>query len=185
MNAAHIRNNEYKGISCHSCGLNFTSKPTLMDHRKEKHSEIIKKCRYFVQGNCSFQDSVCWYRHGDQEEHIPETRTFECSLCEEIFQTIALLMAHKRENHAQRSEFKCRDFVKGTCRFNADICWYSHGEESMNVKQKQTDSPSPNSVFQKGQVTHQPPDLIQRIISMMEKVMEKVEHLEKSVKLDQ
>ena len=101
MNLAHNKMTADKSLSCHNCGENFASKPALMDHRKEKHPEIIRKCRYFLQGNCAFEDGCCWYRHEDRETQDSDATTFKCSFCEKNFTSMSTLMVHKKETHSQ------------------------------------------------------------------------------------
>ena len=36
-------------IECNNCGKNFDSKPSLMNHRKQYHFNIIKQCKYEIQ----------------------------------------------------------------------------------------------------------------------------------------
>ena len=55
--------------------------------RKEQHPNKTKMCRYFEQGNCAFDGSICWFSH-DQTNEGKESQTlkeFKCSLCEQIF----------------------------------------------------------------------------------------------------
>ena len=39
-----------ESLPCHSCGEPFETKHELRVHRKKEHPDIIKKCRYFIEG---------------------------------------------------------------------------------------------------------------------------------------
>ena len=177
------------GLSCHSCGLNLSSKRSLMEHRKEHHSEIIKKCRYFLQGNCAFEASVCWYSHGERLEETQNEAcgiggSFKCSFCENIFENKNQLMVHRKTVHLQANMFQCRDFKQGVCRFNANQCWYKHDDKPADGKDEE-EKDSQSSVFQKAPDSPDPPEFIERMMGMMEKLMEKVALLEKSMESSQ
>ena len=49
-------------MDCHSCGEKFDTKRNLMDHRRDYHKHLSKLCRYYMKGECEFDDQ-CWYRH--------------------------------------------------------------------------------------------------------------------------
>ena len=157
------------------------SKNNLMNHRKASHPDIIKQCRYFVQGNCSFQEDVCWYHHKNKEEknytNISEEEqdSFTCNLCKHNFKKKDDFMKHRKQDHPQIIS-KFRDFNYGECRFSAEECWYNHNESSTNKQDN-------NSFFWKYQENHQPPDLMKRIIDMMEQLVKKVEVLERRRKI--
>ena len=36
-----------------------------MIHRKKEHLNIVLKCRNLKEGNCSYMDGECWYKHGE------------------------------------------------------------------------------------------------------------------------
>ena len=86
-----------------------------------------------------------------------------------------MFMEHKKADHMQAVP-KCNKFLKGKCSLKSEQCWYSHNEinETFETKNIQT-----NSVFQKGQEQSHPPDMILRLFSMMEKIIAKVDSLEK------
>ena len=86
-------------------------------------------------------------------------------------------MTHKKQNHPQ-SVSKCRDFLEGKCDFTANECWYNH------EKRKPVSEPenrADESVFQKAPEKNHPPDMMKKLMDMMEVIMEKVNRLEKSV----
>ena len=177
-------------FSCHSCGLSCTSKWNLMNHRKEYHSELLRKCRYFLNGSCAYEDSVCWYKHKSLVEDTAsaESRSnFKCSFCDNVFQRKEELLTHRKETHVQSSMFKCREFKQGTCKFSANECWYKH--DNKIAEDKQDDARQKhfhqNSDFQNVQDNPHPPEMMERIISMMERLANKVESLEQIVKNDQ
>ena len=88
-------------------------------------------------------------------------------------------MVHRKESHTQSGMFKCRDFMKGICTFNVKECWYSHDDKNGEIHQQNI------PFFQKAQDNPHPPDLMERLISMMEKLTKKVDVLEKTVQNNQ
>ena len=163
---------------CHSCGKTFTSKWKLMNHRKEDHFDILRSCRYFLEGDCAYEDNICWYKHEAQSEINSSTSTnaeYKCNFCDHVFERKAEFMHHRKTIHSQMN-FKCREFRNGSCKFNESECWYTHDED------EQTRNENQNPVFQKEQINPHPPDvdLIVRLMDMVEKVIMKVELLEKS-----
>ena len=166
--------NKEKNFPCRSCGLGLMSKKDLMNHRREIHSDILRQCRYFARGDCAFEDEVCWYSHKKKEENVEpssaDQENLNCNLCKRVFKNKDEFMKHRKVNHPLMIS-KCRDFKNGECRFTDDECWYVHEEISSNMSQG-------NSVFWKVPENHSP-DLMTRIIDMMEKLTKKVETLEK------
>ena len=90
-------------------------------------------------------------------------------------------MVHRKDTHSQANMFKCRDFKVGACRFDSKECWYSHDA----LPQDEAQSNLPNQDFQKAPENQHPPDMMERLITMMKKLSEKVNKLERSVHSDQ
>ena len=80
----------------------------------------------------------------------------------------------KKTHHIQAVP-KCRKFLKGDCTLKNEKCWYAH--DYINVVYEQEKE---NLGFHKEPTHSQPPDLMQRIMSMMETIASKVDNLEKS-----
>ena len=36
-----------------------------MFHRKAEHFQVVKQCRNYENGYCSYNDTECWYKHND------------------------------------------------------------------------------------------------------------------------
>ena len=89
-------------------------------------------------------------------------------------------MTHRKETHSESNTLKCREFQKGTCRYKDNECWFNHDEEPFK-QQKNVHAQD----FQKAQDNPHPPEMMERMISMMEILMEKVGKLENIVKIDQ
>ena len=119
---------------------------------------------------CDFEDDECWFRHGETSKQTSGGSPFKCSFCEKTFDTHADLIVHRKETHAPVKVNKCRDFQQRSCRFAAEECWYKHDEEGNERAKK--------SFFQNAQDSNHPPDLMERVLGMMEKLMEKVNILE-------
>ena len=77
-------------FTCDVCAKQFSNKSELMIHRKEKHPNKTKMCRYFEQGNCAFDGSICWFSHDQTNEgrgsSFSQTlKEFRCIFCDQIF----------------------------------------------------------------------------------------------------
>jgi hypothetical protein len=180
---AHLKVNREKrtpdnNLPCHSCGIACNSKWSLMNHRRDNHTDILKMCSHYLKGTCVYENDVCWYRHGANKKDAIE---FKCSFCEHIFKRKHELMMHRKDMHTESNMFKCRAFQKGLCRNKENECWYNHDEKSVNDTEKDVQTP----VFQKAQDNPHPPDMMERMMSIMEKLMKKVEILESIAQIDQ
>ena len=96
-------------IYCHTCDKAYDSKWDLMVHRKKEHYDVIKICRYFLKGNCSFGDEKCVYRHDENAKF-----NLKCHFCEKVFKTKDELMKHRKEYHAKTVP-SYRDHKSGYC----------------------------------------------------------------------
>ena len=81
-------------IKCGLCVKTFKTQSNLMYHRKECHENILKLCRKFGNGECSFGEQ-CWYKHTAIED---KKETIENS--SEIIQRLFIMM----ENFAAKLE---------------------------------------------------------------------------------
>ena len=52
-------------FTCNLCELKFNEKWEVMAHRKLKHKETVKVCKYFIKGVCEIGEQHCWFRHTD------------------------------------------------------------------------------------------------------------------------
>ena len=143
-------------INCHTCGKGFATKRELMVHRKADHLSLIKKCRYFLRGDCDFEDDVCWWRH----DLLPADHSLNCSICERSFKTREELALHSRDAHAQQN-------IK-------EGAFKSRSENKSNKKDMDEEN---KSVFQDAQSSNHPP-IMEKILSIVERLMEKVNILE-------
>ena len=147
-----------------------------MKHRRSNHPEIIETCKHFLKRKCAYEYKLCWYRHDTQpaeNTNLNENsqKEYKCRFCESIFENKPAFMNHRKMNHPE-VVVKCRDFERDCSRFPEAECWYNHSpSEEPGFEYQKSD-------FQKAQHNLHPPDLMQRIISMMELVMMKVEKLE-------
>ena len=169
-------------ISCHSCGEKYCNKEQLMKHRKAYHQDILKRCRYFEQGNCAYESNICWYRHDNLTEQNnihssnEEVEIFTCRFCEETFRRKSEFMMHKKTHHEQAVP-KCRENQLGKCVYSGIECWYKHEEMSFVYD---FDKASKPSGFQMAPENNLPPEMMLRIMTMMEKLILKVDKLEKA-----
>merc|ERR1719319_1720437 len=101
----------------------FDTKAQIMTHRKESHPNLISPCSFFIEGKCSFEDSVCWYSH----KPIKSTslREFYCRFCDKSFKRKLDFMIHRKSEHENFIP-ACREEKKDSCRFTQKECWYKH-----------------------------------------------------------
>ena len=161
-------------IFCHTCSKASDSKWDLMVHRRDNHYDLLKTCRYFLMGNCKFGNEKCFYRHEENEKF-----KFKCNSCENVFSTKDELMKHIKEHHEETVP-NCRDHQRGYCKRKENECYYSHKYMIDEVSQNKLRTP----VFRKVLETTQPPDSVNKLMVMLQKLTEKVESLETIVKKD-
>ena len=162
----------------------FLSKTELMQHRKLDHPQNVRPCKYYTQGNCARKKEKCWYSHDsvedmetDQNDKLKANYVYNCKFCDKTFASKHMFMLHKKTDHIEAVPH-CTKFNKGNCRLTSAQCWYTHKENEHAYKQEHIET---NSVFQKDQEKGHPPDLIQRLFSMIEKVIIKVDNMEKGI----
>ena len=113
---------------------------------------------------------MCWYSHNTESKDDSDTEeTIKCRYCEKVLKSKSELMKHRKLEHSQ-IVIACRNIANGYCRFSSDECWYSHADIAQN---KSIDSGKQD--FRKDLKTLQPPDLIQRMICLMETMLEKTQ----------
>ena len=54
-------------MKCKNCGEQFNNKRNLMYHRKSKHINSVAYCRNKLEGNCSYEDNMCWWNHAEKK----------------------------------------------------------------------------------------------------------------------
>jgi hypothetical protein len=154
-------------------------------------------------------------RHDSSKERGSTDRNFICRSCGSGFDAKRELMKHRKEDHTKSirtCKYFLRgicDFESNICwysheekqddrrkpkSYNCDVCELNFSSKAqlavhINDSHREEDDGMENSdclksVFQKAS-KHQPPDLMDRIISMMEKVMQEVEDLKMSVEKQQ
>ena len=109
-----------------------------MQHKKKMHREKVSSCWKFVKGNCPFGEEKCWFNHNSK------VNNFECSICDQQFNTQSELMKHRKREHGNL--IKTCNNAKA-CLLKKE-CWYKHEEfekkedeneknnENMNIIQK-------------------------------------------------
>ena len=105
---------------CYTCKNKFKSYWHLMNHRKREHPSN-KRCRYFLQNECVFDEMDCWYKHVNVHEYDEMSFKFECNECENEFLHKSELMKHKKDKHRNKVSI-CKDFLKGKCFNDVNDC---------------------------------------------------------------
>ena len=91
-------------------------------------------------------------------------------------------MNHRKKSHSQQANmFGCKKFKEGKCFYSENECWYKH-EEILIEDICQNDK---KQVFRKAQDSPHPPDVIGKMMQMMEKLVEKVNLLENHIQMNQ
>ena len=109
-----LANEDY---NCINCGEELDNYKDLMNHRRDNHRKRTT-CRYFLLGNCNFDQETCWYLHSQNIE-----TQITCNYCEECFITTSEVMKHKKEKHREQI-MPCRN--KKKCVFSEVNCWFIH-----------------------------------------------------------
>ena len=148
--------------TCKICGKKNKNKGELMSHRKNRHPEKIRTCKFYLKGKCDFPESVCWFRHNssDNSTSTPLSLTeYRCGFCDELFQIKSDFMKHRRKSHEEYVP-ECRDYSESCCIYGTDACWFKHGEES------------------KKNLENESPDMMARLFNMMEEFSERMKIFE-------
>ena len=153
---------------CNVCGRNCKTRWELMSHRKKEHPTTIKICRYFIRGECSFGDKLCWFSHNkNNKDNIPQTlNEFKCSFCGEVFKRKLDFMKHRKSNHPETIS-ECINEKNGFCRFQDDECWFRHEGIQLNNEMVNKNNESSN--------------MFKRLFSIMENLTERFENIEKQI----
>ena len=165
---------------CRNCSKEYSSKPDLMDHRRDEHKDIRKKCWHKINRKCSFEDDVCWYSHkistSEKQDHVNDDN-FDCQTCDDRFETISGLMKHRKVEHTDTVPI-CKAVKDGLVCDYKENCWFSHLNQPklvQNVWEKRKeqrdtensqDQSASNSGFWQRQASQEPPD---QMLAMMRK----------------
>ena len=184
-------------LKCRDCENEFTSKPDLMDHRRDIHTDSRRKCKYKREDNCRYPDSVCWYSHNTQHK-TPETNNeggFKCHTCENRYSSKSQLMSHRKIHHPETLPW-CKDGDR--CTFGKEECRFRHEEhqgqkepvpevwkrnyvnESLNGTYSQ--SSHLNSNFWPAPGGQKPPDQLTDIMQEMKTLMLEMNQIKNQIK---
>eukprot|EP00092_Neocalanus_flemingeri_P093354 GFUD01118643.1.p1 GENE.GFUD01118643.1~~GFUD01118643.1.p1 ORF type:complete len:153 (+),score=29.39 GFUD01118643.1:558-1016(+) len=137
-----------------------------MSHRKDNHPELLRPCRYFLNGNCAFRDEICWYSHKPLDRNnlnLPQTLTeYTCNHCEKVFERKAEFMRHRKSEHPETTS-ECRENKNSWCRFKDDKCWFKHFDSKSKTEKVHS------------------PELIQKVFNMMEKFTKRIGFVENKI----
>ena len=67
-----IKERRNEVTDCFVCNKTFSTKSTLMLHRKTYHSDIVRNCTDFSEVKCKFKEDSCWYKHVKKNSNIDE-----------------------------------------------------------------------------------------------------------------
>ena len=119
-------------LKCNDCNEQFSSKWSLMNHRKEHHPSE-NTCKYFLQSSCKFTADICWFKHDVTKNNSQiNSQLVACYVCKETFKNKNEMMKHRRVSHTGVVR-TCTNFKTNSCRFNSENCWFLHKDESLCV----------------------------------------------------
>ena len=135
-----------------------------MVHRKKNHQATVAVCRKFTEGACNFTSESCWWNHFEKENI---NGRIQCFMCDETFESKSEMMRHRKNQHSSIVQ-RCNLFLKKSCRFQSEFCWFKHDIENTNDDHESNEDafkdnketinePNEPSVFQKAMKNPDPP----------------------------
>ena len=55
--------------NCNLWGKVFTTRSSLLDHRKKEHGQAVQKCKNANNGVCIFGNEKCWFIHDNMKSN--------------------------------------------------------------------------------------------------------------------
>ena len=148
---------------CDVCSKWCKSESDLLIHKEEHNKKTDKVCSFFLRGICIYGDEKCWFSHKSDNDQVSGTANlYTCNLCEKYFTNEGAIMKHRKTEHpANVSE--CKNIQNGSCRFKEEKCWFKHSEID---------------IFQK-----EHPEIIEKLFSILETFTNRIDSLEKYMKI--
>ena len=117
-----MKHSEGQGIiKCRICGDEFHDYRNLMTHRKANHIVSVAPCHKYIEGICAYTEDACWWKH--EIRNIQEN--IQCYICGKGFVNRPEIMRHRKNEHEDMVQ-QCNQFVKGTCIYQSQYCFYKH-----------------------------------------------------------
>ena len=112
--------------NCDQCEAMFWTKPQLENHVRRIHEGPSQPRKDYNCNDCFFQgeNSLELKNHTERTRHSPGLNSEKCFTCDKEFPSYWNLMNHRKAEHP--SAKKCRYFAMGQCKFDDEVCWYSH-----------------------------------------------------------
>ena len=90
---------QYIDFKCRNCKQEYTNKWQLMNHRRDAHKDNRRMCHNDAQNKGTFSAELCWYKHKENKHmEIHKDNTFQCYTCHNKFESLPVLMRHKKTN---------------------------------------------------------------------------------------
>ena len=89
-------------FKCYFCEHIFESKPLLMKHRKNEHYQAVKTCNQFLQNNCRFKNTTCWFKHEDGTENIEGLKNSMNDDSQSVFQAAPKILEPPLEGQKKK-----------------------------------------------------------------------------------
>ena len=162
-------------FKCVTCAQGFSIKSSLLKHRLDAHGKSKVKCRYSLDNTCkngANNGEKCLYDHTDGIHKKNENLT--CNICGENFKFQSQFLKHRKTEHPDTVP-TCKTILKGEqCSFG-EGCGFSHAikilpkKPNNNIDQEAAEKT--DQIFQEGQNSIKPPDLLEKLMTMVQLMM--------------
>ena len=163
-------------LPCRICIYVATCEEELSWHMDDEHAlntdmHLQTDFTCEICGRCCRTESDLTY-HLKKHEFVKNVHPQEVQTCpyfldgdfvKTSFRTKSEFVEHRKLEHFQKIS-ACKNEMDGFCRFGDDKCWYDHNS---SLQMKQTEN------------INQDPELINRLVTMMDKFTERIENIEK------
>jgi len=106
----HVRSvHEKVKVICETCGKNFSDKPTLNRHKKNKHSETLQKEETKRKATETLETQpkrIKITQPESNDDDIKKFKEFKCNICNTTYKELYNLNKHIRNVHEEKS-LKC------------------------------------------------------------------------------
>ena len=60
---------EYREVKCKICDEKFATKSEYLNHRKQKHLDLVPRCKEVTSGKICKYGIHCWFKHKEHEDY--------------------------------------------------------------------------------------------------------------------
>jgi hypothetical protein len=90
-------------FTCNICCKKNSNRGELLRHKKHKHPEAVRTCKYFLAGKCDFPENACWFIQTKTSiKPVPQTLVnYTCGVCKKVYQVKSDFMNHRNNEHIE------------------------------------------------------------------------------------